>query len=85
MVIHPDVSFQMYHFLNCNECIFFRHSVVTISRVPQALFGRGRRESIAAFPALSRRRDSGTLVGPGAKKCKMHSEFLELFSHTYES
>ncbi|XP_026496933.2 uncharacterized protein LOC113401293 [Vanessa tameamea] len=40
-----------------------RHSVVTISRVPQALFGRGRRESIAAFPALSRRRDSG------AKKC----------------
>lgn len=37
----------------------YRHSVVTISRVPQALFGRGRRESIAAFPALSRRRDSG--------------------------
>ncbi|KAI8424142.1 hypothetical protein MSG28_002738 [Choristoneura fumiferana] len=35
-----------------------RHSVVTISRVPQALFGRGRRESIAAFPALGRRRDS---------------------------
>ncbi|XP_028172866.1 uncharacterized protein LOC135073783 isoform X1 [Ostrinia nubilalis] len=40
-----------------------RHSVVTISRVPQALFGRGRRESIAAFPALGRRRDSGS------KKC----------------
>ncbi|CAH4035765.1 uncharacterized protein LOC123709736 [Pieris brassicae] len=39
-----------------------RHSVVTISRVPQALFGRGRRESIAAFPALSRR-------GSIAKKC----------------
>ncbi|CAK1545885.1 unnamed protein product [Leptosia nina] len=38
-----------------------RHSVVTISRVPQSLFGRGRRESIAAFPALSRR-------GSGAKK-----------------
>ncbi|XP_053603960.1 uncharacterized protein LOC128671498 isoform X2 [Plodia interpunctella] len=38
-----------------------RHSVVTISRVPQALFGRGRRESIAAFPALARgRRDSGS-------------------------
>ncbi|CAG9136064.1 unnamed protein product [Plutella xylostella] len=35
-----------------------RHSVVTISRVPQSLFGRGRRESIAAFPALGRRRDS---------------------------
>lgn len=41
-----------------------RHSVVTISRVPQALFGRGRRESIAAFPALARRRDSGS--GPPA-------------------
>ncbi|CAB3236821.1 unnamed protein product [Arctia plantaginis] len=44
-----------------------RHSVVTISRVPQALFGRGRRESIAAFPALSRRRDSGvSFAGPPA-------------------
>ncbi|CAK1598589.1 unnamed protein product [Parnassius mnemosyne] len=43
-----------------------RHSVVTISRVPQALFGRGRRESIAAFPALSRRRDSGTKKCPPA-------------------
>lgn len=40
-----------------------RHSVVTISRVPQALFGRGRRESIAAFPALGRRRDSGSKKG----------------------
>lgn len=26
-----------------------RHSVVTISRVPQTLFGRNRRESFAAF------------------------------------
>ncbi|PZC85530.1 hypothetical protein B5X24_HaOG216638 [Helicoverpa armigera] len=49
-----------------------RHSVVTISRVPQALFGRGRRESIAAFPALARRRDSGSkkslvsIAGPPA-------------------
>ncbi|VVC95016.1 unnamed protein product [Leptidea sinapis] len=41
-----------------------RHSVVTISRVPQALFGRGRRESIAAFPALGRRRDSGAKCPP---------------------
>ncbi|CAG9795128.1 unnamed protein product [Diatraea saccharalis] len=43
-----------------------RHSVVTISRVPQALFGRGRRESIAAFPALARRRDSGSKKCPPA-------------------
>ncbi|XP_026737213.1 uncharacterized protein LOC113500567 isoform X1 [Trichoplusia ni] len=49
-----------------------RHSVVTISKVPQALFGRGRRESIAAFPALARRRDSGSkkslvsITGPPA-------------------
>ncbi|KAJ8976242.1 hypothetical protein NQ317_003584 [Molorchus minor] len=28
-----------------------RHSVVTISRVPPALFGRNRRESVAAFPS----------------------------------
>ncbi|CAG9864123.1 unnamed protein product [Phyllotreta striolata] len=28
-----------------------RHSVVTISRVPSTLFGRGRRESVAAFPS----------------------------------
>ncbi|CAH2105395.1 unnamed protein product [Euphydryas editha] len=47
-----------------------RHSVVTISRVPQALFGRGRRESIAAFPALARRRDSG------AKKCPPATDTL---------
>ncbi|XP_026755622.1 uncharacterized protein LOC113515564 [Galleria mellonella] len=49
-----------------------RHSVVTISRVPQALFGRGRRESIAAFPALARRRDSGS----GSKKCPPATDTL---------
>lgn len=27
-----------------------RHSVVTISKVPTTIFGRGRRESVAAFP-----------------------------------
>ncbi|XP_075971489.1 uncharacterized protein LOC142973551 isoform X2 [Anticarsia gemmatalis] len=48
-----------------------RHSVVTISRVPQALFGRGRRESIAAFPALARRRDSGS-----GKKCPPATDTL---------
>lgn len=31
-----------------------RHSVVTISRVPPTIFGRNRRESIAAFPAGQR-------------------------------
>ncbi|KAK9881901.1 hypothetical protein WA026_018097 [Henosepilachna vigintioctopunctata] len=39
-----------------------RHSVVTISRVPPALFGRNRRESVAVFPSrvLPGRRDSIT-------------------------
>lgn len=32
-----------------------RHSVVTISKVPSTLFGRGRRESIAAVPNFSSR------------------------------
>lgn len=27
-----------------------RHSVVTISKVPQTIFGKGRRESVAAYP-----------------------------------
>lgn len=31
-----------------------RHSVVTISKVPTTLFGRNRRESIAAFPSGGR-------------------------------
>ncbi|KAF6208119.1 hypothetical protein GE061_016569 [Apolygus lucorum] len=46
-----------------------RHSVVTISRVPQnSLFGRNRRESIAAFPASGlplgrlQRRDSSSSI-----------------------
>lgn len=41
-----------------------RHSVVTISKVPSSLFGRNRRESVAAYPPGSRilpnRRDSAT-------------------------
>lgn len=49
-----------------------RHSVVTISKVPTTLFGRSRRESIAAFPAggaqnriLGSRRESVSgAVGP---------------------
>uniref|UniRef100_A0A1B0A5B8 Uncharacterized protein n=1 Tax=Glossina pallidipes TaxID=7398 RepID=A0A1B0A5B8_GLOPL len=45
-----------------------RHSVVTISKVPPTLFGRSRRESVAAIPstgrALSSRRESSTSAGP---------------------
>lgn len=41
-----------------------RHSVVTISKVPPSLFGRNRRESVAAYPTggrvLPNRRDSTT-------------------------
>ncbi|GBP09929.1 hypothetical protein EVAR_92466_1 [Eumeta japonica] len=55
-----------------------RHSVVTISRVPQALFGRGRRESIAAFPALARRRDSGSKKCPPATDTLGSSHNLQL-------
>lgn len=51
-----------------------RHSVVTISKMPTTIFGRNRRESIAAFPSmaparvLGSRRESiaGTVVGPPA-------------------
>ena len=32
-----------------------RHSVVTISKVPNTIFGRNRRESIAALPGTSNR------------------------------
>ncbi|CAH2002170.1 unnamed protein product [Acanthoscelides obtectus] len=31
-----------------------RHSVVTISKLPSSLFGRNRRESVAAYPSSSR-------------------------------
>ncbi|XP_067640687.1 uncharacterized protein kairos [Eurosta solidaginis] len=46
-----------------------RHSVVTISKVPTTLFGRSRRESVAAYPsgssrALNSRRESKTSNGP---------------------
>lgn len=30
-----------------------RHSVVTISKVPLSVFGRGRRESVAAYPTVA--------------------------------
>ncbi|XP_055912979.1 uncharacterized protein LOC129946720 [Eupeodes corollae] len=47
-----------------------RHSVVTISKIPAAIFGRSRRESVAAFPlptagrVLSSRRESSASTGP---------------------
>ncbi|XP_055390076.1 uncharacterized protein LOC129619032 isoform X2 [Condylostylus longicornis] len=45
-----------------------RHSVVTISKMPTTLFGRSRRESVAAIPGgggvLGSRRESGASVGP---------------------
>ncbi|XP_031627210.1 uncharacterized serine-rich protein C215.13 [Contarinia nasturtii] len=47
-----------------------RHSVVTISKVPFSVFGRGRRESVAAFPTggrvLASRRESQQSTGPPA-------------------
>lgn len=58
-----------------------RHSVVTISRVPPILFGRNRRESIAAFPLagssriLSGRRDS---TGPPSNSGSSHNLRLDI-------
>ena len=65
-----------------------RHSVVTISRVPSTLFGRNRRESIAAFPAmggaariLPNRRDSassGLASGPPSNSGSTHNLALDI-------
>ncbi|KAL2722519.1 hypothetical protein V1478_009382 [Vespula squamosa] len=58
-----------------------RHSVVTISRVPPTLFGRNRRESIAAFPLagasriLPGRRDS---TGPPSNTGSSHNLQLDI-------
>lgn len=58
-----------------------RHSVVTISRVPPTLFGRNRRESIAAFPPagasriLPGRRDS---TGPPSNTGSSHNLQLDI-------
>lgn len=49
-----------------------RHSVVTISRVPPALFGRGRRESVAAVPCR------GGRAGPPATDRRGSSHNLAL-------
>lgn len=62
-----------------------RHSVVTISKVPLTLFGRSRRESIAAFPSnnariLSSRRDSGAsgVSGPPSNSGSTHNLQLDI-------
>lgn len=66
-----------------------RHSVVTISKVPTSLFGRNRRESIAAFPTMSptrilaNRRESfaGAIVGPpsiGEHRGSVHNLQLDI-------
>lgn len=65
-----------------------RHSVVTISKVPPILFGRNRRESIAAFPCggatriLSNGRDSTSgLSGPGSNSGSMHNMQLDIMDN----
>lgn len=64
-----------------------RHSVVTISKVPSAFFGRNRRESIAAFPMgvsriLPSRRDSTSgLSGPPSKSGSTHNLQLDIMDN----
>ncbi|XP_050453425.1 uncharacterized protein LOC126852554 isoform X2 [Cataglyphis hispanica] len=69
-----------------------RHSVVTISRVPTTLFGRNRRESIAAFPMggatriLQGRRDSSTGIttGPPSNSGSTHNLQLDIMDDIAE-
>ncbi|CAL1682340.1 unnamed protein product [Lasius platythorax] len=68
-----------------------RHSVVTISRVPTTLFGRNRRESIAAFPMggatriLQGRRDSSTgISGPPSNSGSTHNLQLDIMDDIAE-
>lgn len=68
-----------------------RHSVVTISRVPTTLFGRNRRESIAAFPMggatriLPGRRDSSTgMTGPPSNSGSTHNLQLDIMDDIAE-
>ncbi|XP_011504661.1 PREDICTED: uncharacterized protein LOC105367591 [Ceratosolen solmsi marchali] len=69
-----------------------RHSVVTISRVPATLFGRNRRESIAAFPMggatriLASRRDSaaGLPSGPPSNSGSTHNLQLDIMDDIAE-
>lgn len=68
-----------------------RHSVVTISRVPQTLFSRNRRESIAAFPLggatriLPGRRDSESRMGgPPSNAGSSHNLQLDIMDDIAE-
>ncbi|XP_003697885.1 uncharacterized protein LOC100866826 [Apis florea] len=68
-----------------------RHSVVTISRVPQTLFSRNRRESIAAFPLggatriLPSRRDSESRMGgPPSNTGSSHNLQLDIMDDIAE-
>lgn len=67
-----------------------RHSVVTISRVPPTLFGRNRRESIAAFPMgapriLPSRRDSTSSMGvPPSNSGSTHNLQLDIMDDIAE-
>ncbi|XP_053989514.1 uncharacterized protein LOC128882009 [Hylaeus volcanicus] len=68
-----------------------RHSVVTISKVPPTLFGRNRRESIAAFPLggatriLPGRRDSKSgISGPPSNSGSTHNLQLDIMDNIAE-
>lgn len=68
-----------------------RHSVVTISKVPPTLFGRNRRESIAAFPLagatriLPGRRDSKSgISGPPSNSGSTHNLQLDIMDDIAE-
>ncbi|XP_008558259.1 uncharacterized protein LOC103578834 isoform X1 [Microplitis demolitor] len=67
-----------------------RHSVVTISKVPPTLFGRNRRESIAALPGAARilpiRRDSTSsgITGPPSNSGSTHNLQLDIMDDIAE-
>ncbi|CAD6229940.1 GSCOCG00006652001-RA-CDS [Cotesia congregata] len=67
-----------------------RHSVVTISKVPPMLFGRNRRESIAALPGATRilpiRRDSSSsgVGGPPSNSGSTHNLQLDIMDDIAE-
>ena len=67
-----------------------RHSVVTISKVPTTLFGRNRRESIAAFPMgaprilPSRRESASGISGPPSNSGSTHNLQLDIMDDIAE-
>jgi len=59
-----------------------RHSVITISKAPMPLFGRNRRESIAAFPSKGprvNRRDSagGATPSPTGSQFNLQLDIMD--------